>query len=358
MTSYCTLVREINLWYERRLRHPTDDEMTESALLHCPIRGGLRVAQRARDALTFTEEKHRIDAVRYLLQRKYPKENFGIETVLFRLGRDGRNSFRTDFAVYDEPYDNLRGKTLEKRLEFVRILAEIKRDNSVAEKAKATQVRGALNQVQNLTALGVYWDDIEQRFFYRDIQNDIVRVMEAPINKIPFWGSVVGSTSLFYGDLDPAKDLVRVFDEIEDSLHVYVADKMARYTVIQQLLLAKIYDENVHMGERTPNPLSIQDFSIEPVTDDEVLRRLNAVLLKAADHYNVYLPEGKQIESQFRCPAEALRNITKVLSPVDVLRSKTQIIQAFYMKFAKSLYKWDLAQYFTPHEVIDFMWMR
>ena len=25
------------------------------------------------------------------------------------------------------------------------------------------------------------------------------------------------------------------------------------------------------------------------------------------------------------------------------------------MKFAKSLYKWDLAQYFTPHEVIDFI---
>ena len=25
------------------------------------------------------------------------------------------------------------------------------------------------------------------------------------------------------------------------------------------------------------------------------------------------------------------------------------------MKFAKSIYKWDLAQYFTPHEVIDFI---
>lgn len=97
--------------------------MTESALLHCPVRGGLRVSQRASDALTFSEEKHRIDAVRYLLQRKYPKDNFSIETVLFRLGRDGRNSFRTDFAVYDEPYDNLKGKTLEKRLEHVRLLA-------------------------------------------------------------------------------------------------------------------------------------------------------------------------------------------------------------------------------------------
>ena len=149
--------------------------------------------------------------------------------------------------------------------------------------------------------------------------------------------------------------MVRVFDEIEDNLHVYVADKMARYEIIQQLLLAKNHDENLHRKERTPSPLAVQDFSVEAVTDAEVVKRLNLALVKAADHYNVYLPEGKQIESQFRCPAEALRNITKVLSPVDILGSKTQIIQAFYMKFAKSLYKWDLAQYFTPHEVIDFM---
>lgn len=77
--------------------------MAEASLLHCPIRGDLRVSQRAADNLTFTEEKHRIDAIRYLLQRKYPMQNFGIETTLFRLGNGGRNAFRTDFAVYDQP---------------------------------------------------------------------------------------------------------------------------------------------------------------------------------------------------------------------------------------------------------------
>ncbi len=291
--------------------------MSESALLHCPVRGSLRIAQRATDQLTFSEEKHRIDAVRYLLQRKYPKENFGIETVLFRLGRDGKNSFRTDFAIYDEPYDNLRGKSLEKRLGHVRLLAEIKRSNIEAEKTKATQVRGALNQVQSLTALGVYWDDVEQRFFYRAVHDDAVRTFEAPINKIPLWGAEVGSTRLFHADLSPAKDLVRVFDEIEDSLHVYVTDKMSRYTIIQQLLLAKIHDENIHRTERVSSPLAIQDFSAEAVTDDQVALRLNAILQKAADHYNVYLPGGKQIEPQFRCPPEALRNITKILGSRD-----------------------------------------
>ena len=85
------------------------------------------------------------------------------------------------------------------------------------------------------------------------------------------------------------------------------------------------------------------------------MRRLNAALADAAEHYNRYLPSGKKIEDKFKCRAEVLRNATKILAPVNILSSKAQVIQQFYMKFAKSLYKWDLAQYFTPHEVIDFI---
>lgn len=328
----------------------------EAALLHCPIRGGLRVRQRASDGLTFTEEKHRIDAIRYLLQRRYPRDNFGIEPTLFKLGRDGRNSFRTDFAIYDCPYDDIRGKPHERRLEHLRVLAEIKRDNGSAEQAKATQVRSALNMVPDIDTLGVYWDDIEQRFFYRQMQGKSWTVHEAPISKIPAWGASVGSTQLSYRDLDAAKDLVRIFDEIEIALHPYIADKVGRYYLIQQLLLAKIHDENRHRIERKQDtPLDFQDFSAAAISDAEVLQRMNAALSKAAGHYNVYLPATKTIESEFYCPPEVLRNVSRILAPVNILSSKTQVIQSFYMKFAKSLYKWDLAQYFTPHEVIDFI---
>ena len=82
--------------------------LSEAALLHCPIRGALKVTQRASDCLTFTEEKQRIDAIRYLLHRNYPIENFGVETTLFRIGHKGRNSFRTDFAVYDTAFDDMK----------------------------------------------------------------------------------------------------------------------------------------------------------------------------------------------------------------------------------------------------------
>lgn len=328
----------------------------EATLLHCPIRGGLRVKQRASDDLTFTEEKHRIDAIRYLIQRRYPRENFGVEATLFRLGRDGKNSFRTDFAIYDRPWKEMRERSPEERIANVRVLAEIKRDNSTAEQAKATQVRSALRLVPDTHTLGVYWDDIQQRFFFRRTEGRTESIHEAPISKIPDWGNDVGSTQLAYADLDPAKDLVRVFDEIEDALHPFVVSTASRYEIIQQILLTKIYDENTHRSKRRISaPLSFQDFSIEAMSDHEVLRRMNAALGQAAGHYNIYLPPTNTIKEEFLCPPEALRSISRILAPINILESKTQVIQSFYMKFAKSLYKWDLGQYFTPHEVIDFI---
>lgn len=332
------------------------DDTMEATLLHCPIRGGLRVRQRASDDLTFTEEKHRIDAIRYLIQRRYPRENFGVEATLFRLGRDGKNSFRTDFAIYDRPWRDLRDRSPEERIDHVRVLAEIKRDNSTAEQAKATQVRAALRLVPDNQTLGVYWDDIQQRFFFRRTEGRTESIHEAPISKIPDWGNEVGSTQLAYADLDPAKDLVRIFDEIEDALHSFVVSTASRYEIIQQVLLTKIFDENTHRARRRlDSPLAFQDFSIEAMSDIEVLRRMNDALAQAAGHYNIYLPPTNTIKEEFMCPPEALRNISRILAPINILESKTQVIQSFYMKFAKSLYKWDLGQYFTPHEVIDFI---
>ena len=326
--------------------------LSEATLLNCPIRGSLKVKQRAADSLTFTEEKQRIDAIRYLLHRKYPRDNFGVETTLFKFGHKGRNSFRTDFAVYDTAFEDIKGRPLDKRLDHICLLAEIKRDNTDAARAKATQVTSALRLVPSVDTLGVYWDDVEQRFFFKTLDGTRQRINNAPISKIPVWGDSVGSVRLTYPDLDAATNLVRVFDELENALHVYVVDKAERYSLIQQLLITKIHDENMHQF-KTEVPLAVQDFSAEAVVDSVVVSRMNEALAKAATHYEQYLP--KRIGKRFKCNAEALRNATKILAPLNILGSRTQVIQAFYMKFAKSLYKWDLAQYFTPHEVIDFI---
>ena len=129
--------------------------MAEPALLHCPIRGQLQVSQRAKDSLTFTEEKQRIDAIRFLLQRKYPSEYFGIETTLLRFGHKGRSSFRVDFSVYDTPFEEMTGLPIEERLDAIKLVAEIKRDNASATEAKVPATACTRDAIGNLAA-GVF----------------------------------------------------------------------------------------------------------------------------------------------------------------------------------------------------------
>ena len=51
-------------------------------VLHCPIRGKLKILTKAKDGLTFTEkEKLRIDRIKHLLALGYPKDRIKTETV-------------------------------------------------------------------------------------------------------------------------------------------------------------------------------------------------------------------------------------------------------------------------------------
>ena len=117
------------------------------------------------------------------------------------------------------------------------------------------------------------------------------------------------------------------------------------------MLLAKIWDETTHRSNPDV-PLDLQDYSA--ASDDAVKNQMNECLSSAAEHYNRYLPE--RVDKTFGTVApEALRRLSQVLSPVNILASRQKVIQDFYMRFAKDLYRWDLAQFFTPHEVVKFI---
>ena len=325
----------------------------EAAFLHCPIRGQLKVRQRAADGLTFTEEKLRIDAIRFLLQKDYPEDHFGIETRILKFGSAGRNSLRADFSVYEEPWSAVAEWPDERRLSSTVVVAEVKRENASSKSAIDSQLKPALSLLPDMNALGVYWDDVEQRFFYREMEGSLATIREAPISKIPRWMEGVGSTFLTFADLVPSVDLSGAFDKMEDCLHPYITDKPRRYEILFQFLLAKIWDEVIHSD--CPNVhLSIQDFNAMPVTEDVVIKRLGASLHQAVEHYNRFLPD--ELDPTFGAlNPEALRRLSQIIAPINILDSKQKVIQAFYMRFAKDLYKWDLAQYFTPHEVVDFI---
>src|SRR5205807_8296878 len=112
--------------------------------LYCPIRGPLKIGKKAKDGLTTTEEKLRIDCIRFLLRKKYPKENFKIETTLLRFGNKGRNSFRTDLVIFTGPQGDRSGLKSDRLRTHILSLGQIKRETAISPQAKAIQMHPAM----------------------------------------------------------------------------------------------------------------------------------------------------------------------------------------------------------------------
>src|SRR5688572_29653346 len=98
--------------------------MTANPHLYCPIRGQLKVGARTADGLSFTEEKRRIDSVRYLLDRNYPPENIKIESTIVRFGNSGRNSFRSDVVVFKDRVRKIEHLSLEDQRDLIFLIGE------------------------------------------------------------------------------------------------------------------------------------------------------------------------------------------------------------------------------------------
>lgn len=90
--------------------------MSENVLT-CPIRGKLKIGALAKDGLTISEEARRIDFIKFLIKRKYPKANIDVETVVIKdIGESGRNKVRCDVIVYKEPVDRVSSLPLSDKL--------------------------------------------------------------------------------------------------------------------------------------------------------------------------------------------------------------------------------------------------
>ena len=320
------------------------------ALLYCPVRGTLNVPERAADGLAFTEEKRRIDCINLLLKKGYPESHIQVETTLRRFGSQGRNSFRTDIAVFDEPTSNF-GADMEDLLRHIVLIAEIKRDNANVLEAKQTQVFPAMGFLPLVGVLGIYWDDVEQRLFYRELRDGQLITRETAIVSLPQWGQAYQYKPLRSTDLETTQ-LKQLFERIENRLHAEVSSKSVRFRIMLQLLLVKLYDEYVHPVAGSEE-MDIQDFTSSPLGDKDVKSRMESILELALGFYQPYLPET--VPASIQCSGNTLRTLTALLAPVRIISTKREIIQEFYMYFASEIYKWDLGQYFTPTEVVDFI---
>lgn len=326
--------------------------LSNNLQLVCPIRGQLTINKKSKDGLTATEESFRVEAIRYLISKGYPKDNFWLEPIIKRFGNNGRNSFRSDFAVLDIPAQQLEVNSPDMILNHAILLCEVKRDNAKSDYVKETQVKPMLDFAINQNTIGLYWDNIDRRVFWIEINNDKKEIKEGPISFIPPFGLSVKTKPLTFNTIEPSDNLIDTFGRIEDVLHQAAYSPEKRYEIILQLLLAKIFDEH-QFETRVNDPLEIQDFKSLGTPPEATQKKMADIIKRAVSFYSKHLPN--KISDKTVLTGDQLLDVLQILAPIKITHSKRDVVQTFYMKFAKAMYKWDLAQYFTPTPVTDFL---
>lgn len=327
-------------------------ELSSNLQIVCPIRGLLRINKRSKDGLSASEEFYRVEAIKYLISKGYPKENFWIEPIIKRFGNSGRNSFRSDFAVLDVPASTVSDKDTDALLSHALLICEVKRDNKKSGYVKETQVKPMLDFAIKQNTLALYWDNLDKRVFWMEINDGVKEIKEGPISFLPKFGLTIETTPLTFNTIEPVDSLIDVFTRIEDILHQAAFSPEKRYEIILQLLLAKIFDEHA-FETRGDLPLDIQDYRSLGTSAEMTKKKMADVVKRAVQFYSKHLPN--KISDTLPLSGDTLFEILQILAPTKIIHSKRDVVQTFYMKFAKDLYKWDMAQYFTPTTVTDFI---
>ena len=327
-------------------------ELIGNLQIVCPIRGQLKVSKRSKNGLSATEEFYRVEAIKHLLTKGYPKENFWIEPIIKKFGNGGRNSFRSDFAVLDVPVSSILSDETDELLSHAIIICEVKRDNKKNQYVKDTQVKPMLDFAKRQDTLGLYWDNVEKRVFWTEITNGIRETKEGPLSFVPKYGVPIKTTPLTFNTIAPVDSLIDTFDRIEDILHQASFSPEERYEIILQLLLAKIFDEHA-FEVRGDEPLEIQDYRSLGTIAETTKKKISDVVKRAVTFYGKHLPN--KLSTVLPLSGDTLFEVLQILAPIKIIHSERDVIQTFYMKFAKALYKWDMAQYFTPTTVTDFL---
>ncbi len=328
--------------------------MAESLTLECPIRGVLKATPKSKSGLKPTEEFFRVQAIKYLLGKGYPQSHFKIEAVVKRFGNSARNSMRADFAVLDRPIAALSTGDVNSLLKHAILLCEVKRDNAASDYVKNNQVEPLLDFAKDDKCLALYWDNVDQRVFWTTREKGKRVVHEGALALLPKYGRDIKLKPLSFNDTKATDNLIGLFDRIADLLHQTSVDLDQRFSVMLQLILTKLYDEHLHEGKPSEE-LEIQDYATLGYTPSNALKTFNAIVTKAVRHYQMHLPRNVDQTLPTKVTGDTLLEICKILSPIRLTASRRDVIQAFYMKFAKGLYKWDLAQFFTPPTVTDFI---
>jgi type I restriction enzyme M protein len=327
-------------------------EKMYSNKLFCPLRGELNVEKIAKDGFNFTEEYQRIECIKFLLEKGYKKEYFDLEKNIIKVGRGGKNKVRADIVVYNQPKQNLKGKELNHLLDYVEIIAEIKRNNEEKRDAIDYQLKPAMKQVGK-DCLGIYWDNVEQIFLIKE--GGKIKEKEFDISKFPYFGANYKDKILKYKDIEnhTIENFIKLLDQINQRLHNSGLSKDKRYSELFKLFLCKFYDEKMKKG--TDKELDFQVYDNETNKSQSFIERISNLYgtnqRGARQYYSVNLPV--KFSENLELKWEIIFDIVKLLQGKNILGTSPSVLQDFFIKFAPNILKIDLSQYYTPVNVIE-----
>lgn len=293
--------------------------------LNCPIRGLLNVNDKAKDGITFTEEKRRIDLVKFLLSRNYDSNLFGFEINVWDIGNSGRNHLRSDLVIYNS--DN-------KKVNNIKIVAEVKRDNKDKDDAINQQLKPAC--LKTNCDYGIYYDGVENIFFTKEDNYE----EEHPLSQFPQSGFSFEQIPLIYDNLESIKNINDIIKNLNQILYNEGLSKEARYSELFKIIQAKYYDEKSKIG--TEDALEFQ------VSEDTVSRIQN-LYSDSKDYYSNNDLSGILLKDR------TIVLIVKLLQSYAFTKSKQDILQRLFMEFAQSKLKVELDQYYTPIDIVEFI---
>ena len=282
--------------------------MPDALTLVCPIRGQLKAQARSADGLSPSEEALRVEAVKHLISLGYPPANIKIEPVIKRFGHGGRNSFRCDLAVLDVPVADIPSGDVEKLLAHTLILGEMKRDNADYDYVENTQVKPMLDFAAHDEAVGLYWDNVEQRVFWTERVSGVREWYEGSLPLLPRYGHRLAVAPLSLDDILPTDSLLDVFRRVEDILHAASVDPADRYEIMLQLLLAKLFDEAAHQGSPS-DPLEFQDFTALGTSPAASKSSVESLLDRALGYYGAFL--ARSVPNRIGVDEDVLTSVTE-----------------------------------------------
>ena len=322
----------------------------ENHSLLCPIRGPLNAEYFSKDGLTVTEEARRIECIKFLLSKNYPRENFQCETVVIKhIGNNGRNSLRADIVIYDIPIIEANALDDTNRNKHVLLVAEIKRESKSKKSGVAFQLEPAMRQSDRTFVLGVYWDDVNRYLYVKQIKDEQIIITRDELGNLPEYGNPYRYKKLKYRDLIKPEDITATLMDIANILRSnQVNDDSTRYRETVKLLLAKYIDECE--AKETGEDLLMQ---VVPGEDLSFETRIKSLYSRTARVYS----KAKSIFGNYGFDADAktLREMVQKVQGLNLLDSSSDSMQQVFMTFVPAVFKKDLDQYFTPLTLVNCM---